>query len=142
MQRENFDNIKVNLSQLEQAEKNDLAKLNSGAGNAGGDRVKFVDKTVNGVPGIMSRTFQKPPGAEKLAIVQGARVFSFFTHTVDGKEKGNLLAANGENNIILLETGKLADLIVIAENPLLDIENLRKLQIVLKEGQLVAEHRA
>ena len=40
------------------------------------------------------------------------------------------------------EPGKLPDPIVVAENPLLDIENLRKLQIVLKEGQLVAEHRA
>lgn len=40
-----------------------------------------------------------------------------------------------------VETGKLADLIVVSENPLLDIENLRKLQLVLKEGQLVADHR-
>lgn len=40
-----------------------------------------------------------------------------------------------------VEAGKIADLIVVAENPLLDIENLRKLQLVLKEGQLVADHR-
>ena len=37
--------------------------------------------------------------------------------------------------------GKLADLIVVAANPLADIENVRKLQMVLKEGKVVADHR-
>ena len=40
-----------------------------------------------------------------------------------------------------VEPGKLADLIVVAGDPLADIENLRKLQLVLKEGQIVADHR-
>ena len=40
-----------------------------------------------------------------------------------------------------VEPGKLADLIVVAENPLADIENLRQLQLVMKEGQVVADHR-
>ena len=40
-----------------------------------------------------------------------------------------------------VEPGKLADLIVVADNPLANIENLRKLQLVLKEGQVVADHR-
>ena len=41
-----------------------------------------------------------------------------------------------------VETGKLADLIVVKDNPLSDIENLRKLELVLKEGRIVADHRA
>ncbi len=40
-----------------------------------------------------------------------------------------------------VEAGKLADLIVVTENPLADIENLRQLQLVMKEGQVVADHR-
>jgi len=40
-----------------------------------------------------------------------------------------------------VETGKLADLIVVSDNPLADIENLRKLELVLKEGRIVADHR-
>ena len=41
-----------------------------------------------------------------------------------------------------VETGKLADLIVVTDNPLSDIENLRKLEPVLREGQIVADHRS
>ena len=41
-----------------------------------------------------------------------------------------------------VEVGKIADLIVVAGNPLDDIENLGKLELVLKEGRIVADHRA
>ena len=41
-----------------------------------------------------------------------------------------------------VEPGKLADLIVVEDNPLDDIENLRKLQLVMKEGRIVADHRS
>ena len=41
-----------------------------------------------------------------------------------------------------VEPGKLADLIVVKDNPLNDIENLRKLQLVMKEGRIVADHRS
>jgi imidazolonepropionase-like amidohydrolase len=40
-----------------------------------------------------------------------------------------------------VEPGKLADLIVVGDNPLVDIENLRNLELVLKEGRIVADHR-
>ena len=40
-----------------------------------------------------------------------------------------------------VELGKLADLIVVTDNPLANINNLRTLQLVLKEGQIVADHR-
>jgi imidazolonepropionase-like amidohydrolase len=33
-----------------------------------------------------------------------------------------------------VESGKLADLIVVGANPLEDITNVRRLQLVLKEG--------
>jgi len=40
-----------------------------------------------------------------------------------------------------VEVGKLADLIVVREDPLEDIHNLRSLQLVLKDGRVVADHR-
>jgi len=40
-----------------------------------------------------------------------------------------------------VEAGKLADLIVVADNPLHDITNIRKLMLVVKEGQVVSDKR-
>ena len=40
-----------------------------------------------------------------------------------------------------VETGKVADLIVVAENPLEDITNIRRLQLVVKDGKVVADFR-
>src|SRR6266850_5264176 len=41
-----------------------------------------------------------------------------------------------------IEVGKLADPIVVRDNPLDDIDNVRTLQLVFKGGRLVADHRA
>jgi imidazolonepropionase-like amidohydrolase len=41
-----------------------------------------------------------------------------------------------------VEVDKLADLIVVADNPLEDIHNLRQLLMVFKEGRLVADKRS
>ena len=40
-----------------------------------------------------------------------------------------------------IEVGKLADLIVLDANPLDDIENVRRLRLVLKEGVIVSDKR-
>jgi imidazolonepropionase-like amidohydrolase len=40
-----------------------------------------------------------------------------------------------------VETGKLADLIVVAGNPLENIDNVRRLLLVLKEGRIVSDKR-
>jgi len=40
-----------------------------------------------------------------------------------------------------VEVGKLADLIVVAANPLEDIQNVRRLLLVLKEGRVVSDKR-
>jgi imidazolonepropionase-like amidohydrolase len=40
-----------------------------------------------------------------------------------------------------VEVGKLADLIVVRDNPLDDVHHLRTLLLVLKEGRVIADHR-
>ena len=40
-----------------------------------------------------------------------------------------------------VEAGKLADLIVVAANPLEDINNLRRLRLVIKDGRVVSDKR-
>ena len=40
-----------------------------------------------------------------------------------------------------VEAGKLADLIVVKENPLDNIDNLRRLLLVIKEGRVVSDKR-
>jgi imidazolonepropionase-like amidohydrolase len=40
-----------------------------------------------------------------------------------------------------IERGKIADLIVVGANPLDDINNVRRLQLVLKDGRIVSDKR-
>ena len=47
-----------------------------------------------------------------------------------------------EADLGTIEVGKLADVIVVAANPLEDIQNVRKLLLVLKEGRIVSDKRA
>ena len=41
-----------------------------------------------------------------------------------------------------VEIGKRADLIVVRDNPLDDVEHLAALALVVKDGRVVADHRA
>lgn len=40
-----------------------------------------------------------------------------------------------------VEVGKIADLIVVGGDPLVDINNVRRLQLVFKEGKVVSDKR-
>ena len=40
-----------------------------------------------------------------------------------------------------VEAGKLADLIVVEDNPLDDIGNIRELMLVIKDGQIMSDKR-
>ena len=56
------------------------------------------------------------------------------------KHAAALCGAAGDLGTV--EVGKLADLIVVSENPLEDIANVRKLLLVFKEGRIVSDKRA
>jgi imidazolonepropionase-like amidohydrolase len=48
---------------------------------------------------------------------------------------------NAADDLGTIEVGKLADLIVVAGDPLENIDNVRKLVLVLKEGRIVSDKR-
>ena len=50
-------------------------------------------------------------------------------------------AATAGKDLGTVETGKMADLLVVGANPLSDIHNLRKTVMVFKEGRLVVDKR-
>ena len=50
-------------------------------------------------------------------------------------------SAAWDNELGTIEVGKLADLIVVGGNPLEDIQNVRQLKLVLKEGVVVSDKR-
>lgn len=51
--------------------------------------------------------------------------------------RNGALAARGLDDYGTLEVGKLADLLVLEENPLEDIHAIRKLAVVMKEGAII-----
>jgi adenine deaminase len=51
--------------------------------------------------------------------------------------KNGAIAARGIKDFGTLEPGKLADLVVLAADPVADIGNIRKVAAVYKEGRLV-----
>jgi cytosine/adenosine deaminase-related metal-dependent hydrolase len=55
--------------------------------------------------------------------------------------KNGAIACRRLNDFGTLETGKLADLLILDADPLTDIHNLRKLQAVFKEGKQIETSR-
>ena len=51
--------------------------------------------------------------------------------------KNGAIACRALDELGTLEAGKLADLLVLTENPLADIRNIRKIDIVMKEGKII-----
>jgi imidazolonepropionase-like amidohydrolase len=55
--------------------------------------------------------------------------------------KNGAIAAKGLKDFGTIETGKLADIVMLAADPLADISNLRKVAAVMKEGRIVDRDR-
>ena len=54
--------------------------------------------------------------------------------------KNGAMACKALDQFGTLEAGKLADLLVLGADPLADISNIRKLEVVMKEGQIIDRH--
>ena len=51
--------------------------------------------------------------------------------------KHGAMACKALDDFGTLEVGKLADILIFAADPLADISNIRKLEVVMKEGQTI-----
>ena len=78
---------------------------------------------------------EKPPSSAVAASKEAAQ-----GHTRD-HDAVPRLTRQPRNPRTRIEVGKLADLIVVREKPLDDIDNVRALAMVFKGGRLVTEHR-
>ena len=61
--------------------------------------------------------------------------------TIDAATRHAAVLCGAATDLGTVEVGKIADLIVVRDNPLDDIYHLRSLQLVLKDGRVVADHR-
>ena len=61
-------------------------------------------------------------------------------HTLQAATKHAAEVCGVGSEVGTVEAGKLADLIVVRDNPLDDIDNVRSLDLVFKAGRLVADH--
>ena len=52
------------------------------------------------------------------------------------------LTCGVDDKLGTVEVGKIADLIVVGANPLENIDNMRQLQMVFKDGRLVVDKTA
>ena len=51
--------------------------------------------------------------------------------------KNGAIASQGLKDFGTLETGKLADILVLDADPLADIHNIRKLSLVMRDGRII-----
>jgi imidazolonepropionase-like amidohydrolase len=56
-----------------------------------------------------------------------------------GTDRAATVCGHG-NELGTLEVGKLADLIIIDGNPLIDIEGMTRVVVVIKAGEVVYQH--
>jgi imidazolonepropionase-like amidohydrolase len=88
----------------------------------------------------------KPPGQDHgigtiMAIEGLVELGMSPSQAIVSATRNGAIAARGLKDFGTLETGKLADIVILGADPLADIANLRKVTAVLKEGQVVDRDR-
>jgi imidazolonepropionase-like amidohydrolase len=81
------------------------------------------------------------PGSGTIAAIEGLVELGMTpSEAIVAATKNGALACKALDEFGTLEAGKLADLLVLDADPLAEISNIRKLGVVIKEGQIV-DHR-
>jgi imidazolonepropionase-like amidohydrolase len=82
------------------------------------------------------------PGTATLAAIEGLVELGMTpAQALVAATKNGAIASQGLKDFGTIETGKLADLLLLDADPLADIHNIRKLSFVMKEGQIVDRSR-
>jgi len=82
------------------------------------------------------------PGTATLAAIEGLVELGMTTsQAIVAATKNGATASQGLKDFGTLETGKLADLLVLDADPLADIHNIRKLSLVMRDGRIIDRER-
>lgn len=82
------------------------------------------------------------PGLGSLAAIEGLVELGMTPlQAITSATKNGALASKALKDYGTLEVGKAADLLVLGANPVVDIHNIRKLEMVMKSGAVV-DHKA
>jgi len=82
------------------------------------------------------------PGTATLAAIEGLVELGMTTsQAIVAATKNGAIASQGLKDFGTLETGKLADLVVLDADPLADIHNIRKLALVMRDGRIIDRDR-
>jgi len=82
------------------------------------------------------------PGTATLAAIEGLVELGMTTsQAIVAATKNGAIASQGLKDFGTLETGKLADLLVLDADPLADIHNIRKLSLVMRDGRIIDRER-
>ncbi len=78
------------------------------------------------------------PGSGTIAAIEGLVELGMTpAQAIVAATKNGAMACKALDEYGTLEAGKLADLLVLDADPLADISNIRKLGVVMKEGQII-----
>ena len=83
------------------------------------------------------RKFQEPGIGTIIAIEGLVELGMTPSEAIVAATRHGALACRALDEFGTLEVGKLADLLVLGADPLADISNIRKLEIVMKEGEII-----
>jgi imidazolonepropionase-like amidohydrolase len=82
------------------------------------------------------------PGTATLAAIEGLVELGMTpAQALVAATKNGALASQGLKDFGTLETGKLADILLLDADPIADIHNIRKLSLVMREGRVVDRDR-
>ena len=82
------------------------------------------------------------PGTATLAAIEGLVELGMTpAQALVAATKNGAVASQGLKDFGTLETGKLADILLLDADPTADIHNIRKLSLVMKEGRIVDRDR-
>ena len=78
------------------------------------------------------------PGTATLAAIEGLVELGMTpAQAIVAATKNGAIASQGLKDYGTLEVGKLADLLVLDADPLADIQNIRKLSLVIRDGRII-----
>lgn len=82
------------------------------------------------------------PGTATLAAIEGLVELGMTpSQAIVSATKNGAIASQGLKDFGTLETGKLADILVLDSDPLADIHNIRKLSLVMRDGRIIDRDR-